>query len=99
MRKMFLLLFAIAFVSSCVSSGVREQVELDLNGTIGRLPSETFFHDSPRFKCSSTNGESGCILASDSGCTIGFAIDSVSGRISGWKYISRPEKCWGFHGA
>ena len=99
MGKLPLFLVVIASLNGCVSQGVREHVELQMNGTIGKLPSETYFHGSPVFKCDGNNGQDGCLLKDIYGCTIWFKVDRASGRISAWEYVGRPEKCWGFHGA
>ena len=99
MGKTFLVSVTIATIVGCASTGVKEHVESQLNGTIGNLPSKTFFHDSPRLKCSVRNRENGCLLESDYGCTIWFKVDKSTGVISSWEYVGRPENCWGFHGA
>jgi len=88
----------VLIIAGCSTDGAKKNIEFQLNRDIGKLPNEAFKSIS-KVECKNLNGEPGCLRVDEYyGCRIWYKLEKISGRISSWEYVGRPENCWGYHG-
>jgi hypothetical protein len=92
MAWVFLLTLAATTISGCVSTAAKDNVEFQMNKTVGQNIYE-YFRDSPGLECADKAEERDCSLLSKSGCRIAFTVSSEN-RILAWRYGGLPEDCW-----
>ena len=98
MFKPVLLLTALWVFAGCTTYGPKQAVEHGANERIGRVFSEAFREYRVTIRCGNEGGDEGCLVIDARDCEIWYAIHKDSGRITGWRYAGRPEKCWTFQG-
>ena len=99
MEKTCLLSILFLATISCSTDGAKHNAEFQFSRDIGKFPSEAFKRI-PDVVCSRKNGNYGCLRVNTQyDCRIWYDVNAESGKISGWRYVSRPENCWIYGGA
>lgn len=100
-QSQILALSALAMLlASCTQGLAREGVERNFGRLLGQKPEAVFFGVSNVECTKRIDGSTAECTQSypASGCAVKFEIERQTGVISGWAYVSLPEKCWKFSG-
>jgi len=92
--RILCVLAALIVLTGCSTAGLKSGIAEQANMRIGLLPTESKSHLSS-LDCGTRGGVYGC-LYSQRNCEILFSVSQETGRITAWRYLGDPTKCWKF---